>query len=137
MSELSTPRLWLRQWRASDREPFARLNADPSVMQFMSRCLNSAESDAFARAAEAEIARQGWGLWAAELRQNGAFIGFVGLRAPTFEAAFTPCIEIGWRLGRESWGQRLEGEAQALAARFGAHADRCLQELRRPVLSGT
>ena len=87
-------------------------------MQFMSRCLNSAESDAFARAAEAEIARQGWGLWAAELRQTGAFIGFVGLRAPTFEAAFTPCIEIGWRLGRESWGQGLATEAGRECLRF-------------------
>jgi RimJ/RimL family protein N-acetyltransferase len=118
VSELSTPRLWLRQWRASDREPFARLNADPRVMQFMSRCLNRAESDAFVRAAEAEIARQGWGLWAAELRQTGAFIGFVGLRAPAFEAAFTPCVEVGWRLARESWGQGLATEAGRECLRF-------------------
>jgi RimJ/RimL family protein N-acetyltransferase len=118
VSELSTARLWLRQWRASDREPFARLNADPAVMQFMSRCLTRAESDAFARAAEAEIARQGWGLWAAELRQSGAFIGFLGLRAPSFQAAFTPCVEIGWRLERESWGQGLATEAGRECLRF-------------------
>ena len=84
----------------------------------MSRCLNRAESDAFVRAAEAEIARQGWGLWAAELRQTGAFIGFVGLRAPTFTAPFTPCVEIGWRLERESWGQGLATEAGRECLRF-------------------
>ena len=30
--EFETRRLFLRQWRASDREPFAALNADPVVM---------------------------------------------------------------------------------------------------------
>ena len=76
MSELSTPRLWLRQWRSSDLEPFAALNADPQVMEFMPGCLSRAESDVLARRSEAEIARQGWGLWATELRESGAFIGF-------------------------------------------------------------
>lgn len=32
--ELDTPRLRLRQWRESDREPFAALNTDPAVMEF-------------------------------------------------------------------------------------------------------
>jgi ribosomal-protein-alanine N-acetyltransferase len=79
MTRLSTPPLSLRQWRASDREPFARLNADPVVMEFLSGCLDRGESDRLAQAAEAEIARQGWGFWAAELRASAAFIGFVGL----------------------------------------------------------
>jgi RimJ/RimL family protein N-acetyltransferase len=115
---LSTPRLSLRQWRASDREPFARLNADPAVMEFLSRCLDRAESDRLAQAAEAEIARQGWGFWAAELRASAAFIGFVGLRAPSFEAPFTPCIEIGWRLERGCWGKGLATEAGLECLRF-------------------
>ena len=84
----------------------------------MSGCLNRAESDRFAAAAEAEIARQGWGLWALELRASGAFIGFVGLRAPTFQALFTPCIEIGWRLERASWGKGLATEAGLECLRF-------------------
>jgi ribosomal-protein-alanine N-acetyltransferase len=115
---LATPRLVLRQWRASDLEPFARLNADPAVMQFLSGCLERAESDRLAQAAQAEIARQGWGLWAAELRASAAFIGFVGLRAPSFEAPFTPCIEIGWRLERESWGKGFATEAGLECLRF-------------------
>ena len=59
MSELSTSRLWLRQWRASDRAPFARLNADPVVMEFLGGCLERADGDARARQAAAEITRQG------------------------------------------------------------------------------
>ena len=111
MSELNTPRLWLRQWRTSDLEPFAALNADPAVMEFMSGCLGRTESDALARRCEAEIARQGFGLWAAQRRDSGAFIGFVGLRVPSFEAPFTPCVEIGWRLAQASWGNGFATEA--------------------------
>jgi len=118
MSELNTPRLWLRQWRTSDLEPFAALNADPLVMEFMPGCLSSAESDALARRSEAEIARQGWGFWAVERRESGVFVGFVGLHVPSFEAPFTPCVEIGWRLERSSWGQGFATEAGRECLRF-------------------
>jgi RimJ/RimL family protein N-acetyltransferase len=118
MSELSTARLRLRQWRPSDLEPFAALNADPQVMEFMSGCLSSAASDALARRSEAEIARQGWGLWATQLRVSGVFIGFVGLHVPSFEAPFTPCVEIGWRLARASWGNGFATEAARECLRF-------------------
>jgi RimJ/RimL family protein N-acetyltransferase len=53
-----------------------------------------------------------------ELRASAAFIGFVGLRAPPFEAPFTPCIEIGWRLERESWGKGFATEAGLECLRF-------------------
>jgi RimJ/RimL family protein N-acetyltransferase len=118
MSELATSRLWLRQWRASDREPFARINSDPAVMEFLGGCLTPAQSDALAGRAEAEIARQGWGLWAVEARASRAFIGFVGLRAPSFEAHFTPCVEIGWRLARSSRGHGFATEAGLECLRF-------------------
>ena len=32
--ELETERLYLRQWRAGDLEPFSSMNADEKVMQF-------------------------------------------------------------------------------------------------------
>jgi len=118
MSELSTPRLRLRQWHASDLEPFAALNADARVMEFMPGLLSSAESDALARRAAAEIAQLGFGFWATELRASGAFIGFVGLHIPSFEAPFTPCVEIGWRLGRTSWGNGFATEAAWECLRF-------------------
>jgi RimJ/RimL family protein N-acetyltransferase len=118
MTDLGTARLRLRQWRASDREPLAALNADPRVMEFMPGCLSRAESDALARRSEEEIARQGWGFWATELRESGAFIGFVGLHVPSFEAPFTPCVEIGWRLERASWGNGFATEAARECLRF-------------------
>ena len=48
-------------------------------------------------------------------------MGFVGLNQPTWQAAFTPCTEIGWRLARSAWGKGYATEAAhaALAVAFG------------------
>jgi len=104
MAQLTTRRLRLRQWRAADLESFASLNADPLVMELMPRCLTRAESDELALRAAAEIEQRGWGLWAVQLREGGDFLGAAGLCVPSFEAHFTPCVEIDWRLKRPSWG---------------------------------
>src|SRR5262249_17394545 len=100
---IQTERLLLRQWKPEDREPFARLNADPEAMRYFPATLSRAESDALADRIEGAIKRRKWGLFAAELHLERAYIGFVGLSVPAFEAFFTPCVEIGWRLAREHW----------------------------------
>jgi RimJ/RimL family protein N-acetyltransferase len=111
----TTPRLTLRHWQSSDREPFAALNADPRVMEFMPATLPRAESDLFADRIEAHFHIHGFGLCAAELRQDSSFIGFIGLSIPAFPAHFTPCVEIGWRLSANHWAQGLATEgAQAI-----------------------
>jgi RimJ/RimL family protein N-acetyltransferase len=46
------------------------------------------------------------------------FIGYVGLSVPTFDAHFTPCVEIGWRLAKEYWGRGYASEAAAASLRF-------------------
>ncbi len=85
-------------------EPFRRMNADAAVMEFMPKRLTAEESDVLADRIQKRLAERGFGLFAAELRETGSFIGFVGFSAPAFEAHFTPCVEIGWRLAREFWG---------------------------------
>jgi RimJ/RimL family protein N-acetyltransferase len=109
--EFETERLRLRQWRASDREPFAALNADPRVMEFFPSLLTRAESDAMADRCESIIQERGWGLWAAESKDIGEFIGFIGLHTPSDLLPFSPCVEIGWRLAFEHWGKGLASEA--------------------------
>jgi RimJ/RimL family protein N-acetyltransferase len=116
---LTTDRLILRRWRESDREPFARLNADPEVMRFFLRPLSRAESDALVDRIEARFDEYGYGLWALELREDGAFLGFTGLAYKEFEAPFTPCVEVGWRLAKAAWGHGYATEAAREALRFG------------------
>ncbi len=116
---LHTDRLVLRRWRDSDRAPFAALNGDPEVMRYFRAPLDRAASDAFIDRIEAGFEELGYGLWATEVRGSGAFIGFVGLARQTYDAPFTPAVEVGWRLARPAWGQGYATEAARAALTFG------------------
>lgn len=117
--EFETPRLRLRQWRASDREPFAALNADPVVMEFFPACLGREASDAGIDAWRSQFAERGWSNWAAEVRETNEFIGFVGLTFPRRTLPCSPCVEIGWRLARAHWGKGYATEAARGTLRIG------------------
>jgi RimJ/RimL family protein N-acetyltransferase len=115
---LQTERLLLRPWRPEDRAPFAALNADPVVMRWFPSVLTREESDALVDRIEGAFAEHGWGLWAAERRDTGAFTGFIGLSIPGFDAPFLPGVEVGWRLAQEHWGRGFAPEGAAEALRF-------------------
>ena len=119
---LRTPRLILREWREEDREPFAALNADPDVMRYFPAVLSREQSDDTVNRIQAIFRKHGFGFYAAELIESGAFIGFIGMSVPSFEAPFMPCVEIGWRLAREYWNRGLatEGAAAVVEHAFGA-----------------
>jgi len=117
--EPETPRLRLRQWRESDREPFAALNADPEVMEFFPSLQSREASDASIDAWQARFASQGWSNWAIELRATGEFLGFTGLSVPRRVLPFSPCVEVGWRLAREHWGRGYATEAARAALEVG------------------
>jgi ribosomal-protein-alanine N-acetyltransferase len=118
---IRTRRLVLRDWRDEDLEPFAALNAHPEVMRYFPAPLTRAQSDALAARIRAELAEKGYGMWAVESPGEAPFLGFVGLAAPGFDAPFTPCIEVGWRLAWRFWGKGYASEAArgALDRAFG------------------
>jgi RimJ/RimL family protein N-acetyltransferase len=118
-TDLRTDRLVLRRWRAEDREPFAALNADPTVMRYFASTLSRVESDAVAARIEAHFGDHGFGLWAVEIVGAVPFAGFIGLQIPSFEAQFTPCVEIGWRLAADCWGRGYATEGARAALDFG------------------
>jgi RimJ/RimL family protein N-acetyltransferase len=116
---IPTARLLLRLWRDADLPAFAAINADPRVAEFLPKALDRAESDARAALIRAHWARHGFAQWAVEVPGVADFIGFVGLSIPSFEAPFTPCVEIGWRLAYEHWGKGYATEAAFAALDFG------------------
>lgn len=118
MPSLTTPRLVLRPWRDADLPAFAALNADPRVMEFLPKRLDRSESDALAAAIRKNCELRGFGWWAVEILGGDSFIGFVGLNVPRFDAHFTPCVEIGWRLAFEHWHKGFAVEAARAALGF-------------------
>jgi RimJ/RimL family protein N-acetyltransferase len=117
--ELRTHRLYLRRWCATDRQPFAALNADPRVMEYFPAPLPREESDALAARIESHFEQHRFGLWAVEIVDVAPFAGFIGLSVPRFEAHFTPCVEIGWRLAAECWGCGYATEGARAVLAFG------------------
>jgi len=116
---LRTDRLLLRPWRPDDRLPFARMNADPEVMEFFVAPLTREQSDAFVDRIEQGFSDHGFGIWAVEESVSGTFIGYAGLLHQSFAAPFTPAFEIGYRLARHAWGHGYATEAAHAAVRFG------------------
>jgi RimJ/RimL family protein N-acetyltransferase len=116
--QLRTERLILREWTDADRAPFAELNADPEVMAHFPSTLPRVESDAMVDRIVESMERRGFGLWAVEVAGGPPCIGFVGLNPIPFEAAFTPALEIGWRLSRAAWGHGYAPEAAISAVEF-------------------
>ena len=79
MIYLETERLVLRDWREEDSVVFSRMNRDPKVMEYFLKPLTDTESRDFYERIRREIDTFGWGLFAAEVKISGKFIGYIGL----------------------------------------------------------
>jgi len=118
-TEIRTERLRLRRWKPEDLEPFAALNLDPVVMEYLAAPLSRAESDALVARIEAHFDAHGFGWFAVEVAEDRSFAGFIGLSIPRFEAPFTPCVEIGWRLAARCQGRGYATEGARAVLAFG------------------
>lgn len=112
-------RLGFRRWTDNDKEPFAKMNADQEVMEFMPKCLTFEESNAFIYRIEEHFNTYGFGLWAVDIKETGTFIGYIGFFTAEFQSEFTPCIEVGWRLNRKSWNKGYATEGAKACLKYG------------------
>jgi RimJ/RimL family protein N-acetyltransferase len=118
---IETERLLLRAWQPSDEAPFAAINADPEVTRYLRGPMRRDASDELLATIRGHWQQHGFGLYAVEVKDSGAFAGFVGLAVPSFLPEVLPAVEVGWRLGREHWGNgyATEGARASLAQAFG------------------
>lgn len=112
---IETERLILRAFTDADREPFAAINGDPRVGDWLGGAITREQCDALIDRINAQIAADGFGFWAAERKADGRLIGMVGLRRNANPPA-PIALELGWRLSPDAQGTGLATEG-ALAAR--------------------
>jgi RimJ/RimL family protein N-acetyltransferase len=119
--EIETEKLLLRRWLEEDLKPYARLCADPGVMRFIGQGSTLAREDS-----EGQISRfsqhwdeRGFGLWALEEKEGGAFIGFAGLAHQEDWTEDRHKTEAWWRLDRAFWGRGLATEAAKASVTYG------------------
>jgi len=116
---LSTERLVLGTWSDDDADGLLRLSTDPEVMRHFPALATHEQIQALVVRHRENLAAGRPGLYAVHVRGTEEFIGFVGLAAPSFEAPFMPCVEIGWRLARGAWGHGYATEAAREVLRHG------------------
>lgn len=119
MITLDTPRLRLRPFRPDDFEAYAAMCADTEVMRYVGERGVLGREDAWRQMAmlAGHWQLRGFGMWAVEERETGAFVGRVGLHYPEG----WPDREVGWALARRFWGLGYATEAgrAAIEVAFG------------------
>lgn len=120
MNILETDRLILRTWHDSDLDPMAAIDQDPQVCKYLLGIGNRDATEAGIQRIIKHYNEHGFSLYAVELKTTHEMIGFLGLSIPSFEAHFTPAVEIGWRLASQHWnkGYATEGAKAVLHYAF-------------------
>jgi RimJ/RimL family protein N-acetyltransferase len=113
-------RLGFRDWQASDLKKMAAINADPDVMEFFPKVQTEEETQQFIERMQKQFQEKGFCYFAVDKLENQELIGFIGISQQTYEADFTPCIDIGWRIDKKEWnkGYATEGAKRCLEYAF-------------------
>ncbi|MEE4153296.1 MAG: GNAT family N-acetyltransferase [Erythrobacter sp.] len=122
---LETERLTLRDWREADWAEFFAGTNTPEVMRWLGGVADAATMAAARARVEGYRAEFGHTFWVVERREDGAVLGFCGLKRCTDENGPFGMMEVGWRLAEAAWGKGYAREAAAASlevgfTRFGA-----------------
>lgn len=121
---LETDRLVLRPWRRADVDPFMRNLNTPEVTRWLGGPQSRDHYGAFQQQMDRDQAVLGHSFWIMEAREDGALLGFCGVRRGRHPG--TPIfgeLELGWRLAASHWGRGYAKEA-ALATIAWCRANR-------------
>lgn len=102
---LTTERLLLRNWTEEDITGMVTISANPQVMEYFPATATEQQTRDFCRRMQEMYVSRKYCYFAVEEILTGEMIGFIGLCYQEYEAAFTPCVDIGWRLKPSVWGK--------------------------------
>jgi len=116
----TSERLGFRNWTEADVPKMAAINTDPDVMNYFPSLQDLSQTTAFIERMQKQYEDKNFTYFATELLSTREFIGFIGISIPTFEAEFTPCVDMGWRLDKKYWnkGYASEGAARCIGYAF-------------------
>lgn len=97
----------------------AAINANEEVMQFFSSAQTKEQTQQFISRMKAQFEAKGFCYFAVETLADNEFIGFIGLSEQTYQADFTPCVDIGWRLSKVHWGKGYATEGAKRVLQYG------------------
>ena len=106
----TSDRLGFRNWMKEDIAILSELNADKEVMKYFPATQTKEQTVLFIERMQQEFEEKSYCYFAVETLHNLELIGFIGIHEQTFEADFTPCVDIGWRLKRSAWKQGFASE---------------------------
>lgn len=115
----TSKRLGFRNWKNSDINLLYQINTDKNVMEFFPIIPTKKETEDFIKRMQNQFAEKGFCYFAVDILENNEFIGFIGLSKQTFEADFTPCVDIGWRLKKSVWNKGYATEGAKACLNYG------------------
>lgn len=117
----TSARLGFREWTEADKLKMHLINSNPEVMKHFPTVLSKAQTNAFIDRMNVLFSRTGFCYFAVDRLDTNAFIGFIGLAEKDFEADFTPCVDIGWRLDKKQWGKGYATEGAKRCLEYAFH----------------
>jgi len=112
-------RLGFRNWTFDDIEKMSSINANPEVMRYFPSVQDEAQTRGFIERMQIMFTQKGYCYFATEQLDNQSLIGFIGLAYQDYEARFTPCVDIGWRLAQSTWGNGYATEGAKRCLEYG------------------
>ena len=103
----------------SDGEPLNALQRDPHMMRYFGGPYLRAQTDTWLEWHVAMWEQEGYSHWAAELKEKGTFVGWVGLTKVWEPEDLLPATEVGWFVDRRLWGSGLATEGGRRSLEFG------------------
>ncbi len=114
----TSERLGFRAWKPQDLLPMTALNMDEKVMEFFPSTVGEAHTQGFLNRMKIQLKEFGYCYFAVDRLDSQTFIGFIGMSNQAYEAYFTPCVDIGWRLAQKHWGKGFATEGAKACLKY-------------------
>ncbi len=106
----TSERLGFRNWDMTDIDKMHEINSDENVMKYFPTIPTKEQTKEFVERMKKQFENKGFCYFAVDKLEDSELIGFIGLSEQIYEADFTPCVDIGWRIKSSEWNKGFASE---------------------------